>query len=404
MPCREAFRGGGEEGEGVGASKAESGREKAGEEEVTMHLPKGWRLGRVEDFFTLQRGYDITSSQLVKGLVPVVYSNGIRNFHNEAKAKGPGVITGRSGTIGSVTFVETNYWPHNTALWVTNFKGNFPKFIYYSLQFLKLDRFDAGSGVPTLNRNDIHKQQILMPPLKEQIQIAAIFSTWDVAIEKTEKLFVAKKIRHSGLSNKLLSRKANTVSLKKFLKLILRNVVKPDQPYFALGIRSHGKGTFRRFVEDPNTVAMDTLYKVKHDDLIVNITFAWEGAIAFVEHANEDCLVSHRFPTFEVDISKALPDYLRHVIVQKRFIRNLGLISPGGAGRNRVLNKTDFLKLNISLPGIGEQEKIGNILNTSLKEISLIETSLELLKKQKRGLMQKLLTGKWRVKTAEEVS
>jgi len=151
-------------------------------------------------------------------------------------------------------------------------------------------------------------------------------------------------------------------------------------------------------VENPTSVAMDTLFRVKRNDLIVNITFAWEGAIAFVGQTDEDCFVSHRFPTYEVDVNKALPDYLRHVIVQKRFIRNLGLISPGGAGRNRVLNKTDFLNLKISLPEIKEQERIGDVLNTSLKEISLLKTKLDLLKVQKRGLMQKLLTGEWRVK------
>ncbi|MEW6738558.1 MAG: restriction endonuclease subunit S [Nitrospirota bacterium] len=239
---------------------------------------------------------------------------------------------------------------------------------------------------------------IPLPPIAEQERIIDIILSWSHAIEKTEKLIEAKRSWHVALANKLLSRKSSAVPLKKILKLTLRDVAKPDKPYWALGIRSHGKGTFRRFIENPASVAMDTLYRVRHDDLIVNITFAWEGAIAFVDKADEDCLVSHRFPTFEIDINKALPAYLRHVIVQKRFVRNLALISPGGAGRNRVLNKTDFLNLKIALPEIKEQEKIGDVLNTSLREISLLEAKLELLKKQKRGLMQKLLTGEWRVK------
>lgn len=240
-----------------------------------------------------------------------------------------------------------------------------------------------------------------LPTKKEQEIIMNILLKWDTAIGKTEKLIEAKMLRHAALSNKLLSRKFNAVSLKAFLKPTLRAISRPTKPYWALGIRSHGKGTFRRFVENPNSVVMDTLYRVKREDLIVNITFAWEGAIAFVGQTDEDCFVSHRFPTYEVNINKALPDYLRHVIVQKRFIRNLGLISPGGAGRNRVLNKTDFLNLKITLPIVEEQKIIGDTLNTSLKEISLLKTKLELLKKQKRGLMQKLLTGQWRVKTKE---
>ncbi len=361
-------------------------------------IPHAWKLKTILEFSPMQRGFDLTNSQLVNGHFPVVYSNGIRNYHNEAKAKGPGVVTGRSGTIGSVTYIETDYWPHNTALWVTDFKGNFPKYVFYALQFLKLNRFDAGSGVPTLNRNDVHKQKILVPPLPEQKEIVSLLSLWDTAIEKTEKLIEAKRSRHVALANKLLSRKSGTVPLKKFLKLTLRDVAKPDKPYWALGIRSHSKGTFRKFVDNPSTVAMDTLYRVQHDDLIVNITFAWEGAIALVDRADEDCFVSHRFPTFEINRNYALPEYLRHVIVQERFIHNLGLISPGGAGRNRVLNKKDFLNLKIALPEIKEQEQIGNILNTSLREISLLQKKLELLKKQKRGLMQKLLTGEWRVK------
>lgn len=249
-----------------------------------------------------------------------------------------------------------------------------------------------------LNLSAMNMIMVPIPPQTKQMEIVDAIRNWDYAIEKTGKLIEGKRLRHVALANKLLSRKSSTVPLKKFLKLTLRDAAKPDIPYWALGIRSHGKGTFRRFVENPNTVAMDTLYRVRHDDLIVNITFAWEGAIAFVDRADEDCFVSHRFPTFEVDRNNALPEYLRHVIVQKRFIRNLGLISPGGAGRNRVLNKTDFLNLKISLPEVKEQEKIGDVLNTSLWEISLLETKLELFKKQKRGLMQKLLTGEWRVK------
>lgn len=177
-----------------------------------------------------------------------------------------------------------------------------------------------------------------LPPIVEQRSMIEILEQWDIAIEKTGRMIDAKRLHYSALSNNLLSRKYSALPLKKFLTLTLRDVAKPDKPYWALGIRSHGKGTFRRFVENPQAVAMDTLYKVQHDDIIVNITFAWEGAIALVKETDEDCFVSHRFPTYEVDINKSLPDYLRHVIVRKRFIRNLGLISPGGAGRNRVLN------------------------------------------------------------------
>ena len=96
--------------------------------------------------------------------------------------KGPGVVTGRSGTIGKVHFIEKDYWPHNTALWVTSFCGNDPKFIYYFYTHIDLGRFLSGSGVPTLNRNDVHQHFASCPPLPEQRAIAAALSDMDAEI------------------------------------------------------------------------------------------------------------------------------------------------------------------------------------------------------------------------------
>ena len=90
-----------------------------------------WEQRKVLDVAPLQRGYDLPVSQMKAGVYPVVMSNGIGGYHSEYKAKGPGVVTGRSGTIGKLHYIEDDYWPHNTSLWVTDFKGNRPKFIYY---------------------------------------------------------------------------------------------------------------------------------------------------------------------------------------------------------------------------------------------------------------------------------
>lgn len=156
-------------------------------------LPKEWREVKVIDFSPLQRGFDLPADEIKEGVYPVVYSNGIKNYHSEYKSKSPGVVTGRSGTIGEVTYVSEDYWPHNTSLWVTDFKGNYPKFVFYSLKHLRMDRFDAGSGVPTLNRNDVHKQSILVPPLPEQKAIASLLETWDTAIEKNRSPYCGKR-------------------------------------------------------------------------------------------------------------------------------------------------------------------------------------------------------------------
>lgn len=182
------------------------------------------------------------------------------------------------------------------------------------------------------------------------------------------------------------------------MKPVSRPVPRPDKEYLALGIRCHGKGTFIRTVDNPKEVMMDTLYGVRENDLIVNITFAWEGAIAIVNKSDECALVSHRFPTHVFKRDKVIPEYFRHVILTKRFVHQLGLISPGGAGRNRVLSKKDFLNLSVSIPHVDEQKKIATVLNGFDKEISLLGNHLSSLKNQKRGIMQKLLTGEIRVR------
>lgn len=138
-----------------------------------------WEEKKISDVAPLQRGFDLPVDNIIFGNYPVVFSNGILKTHNVFKVAAPGVVTGRSGTIGKVTYVEENYWPHNTSLWVTDFKGNDPKFIYFFFIFFRLERFGSGSGVPTLNRNDVHAQSVLIPSPLEQQKIAAFLSTLD---------------------------------------------------------------------------------------------------------------------------------------------------------------------------------------------------------------------------------
>lgn len=108
-------------------------------------------------------------------------SGGVASYHDHATAKGPGVVVGRKGTAGAVHYVEVDYWAHDTTLWVNDFKGNHPKFIYYVLTMLDLKRFDTGSANPTLNRNLIHPERLVFPPPSEQARIATCL---DVCLDR----------------------------------------------------------------------------------------------------------------------------------------------------------------------------------------------------------------------------
>ncbi len=140
------------------------------------------------DVLTLQRGFDITKSEQTNGGIPIVSSSGISSYHNKWKVKGPGVVIGRKGTLGTVHFIPSNFWPHDTTLWIKDFKGNDPRFLNYFLQTLKLENFDVGASNPTLNRNHVHKIKTLFPKdLGTQKRIAAALSAYDELIENNQR-------------------------------------------------------------------------------------------------------------------------------------------------------------------------------------------------------------------------
>lgn len=142
-------------------------------------LLAGWTIKPLVEVATLQRGYDLPVQDRADGPFPIFAANGPVGFHATAKCKGPGVVTGRSGTIGKVHLVTDHYWPLNTSLYVTDFHGNDPKWVYYMLKNFGLERFSQGAGVPTLNRNLIHGEPVRVPPVCEQRRIAAILDKAD---------------------------------------------------------------------------------------------------------------------------------------------------------------------------------------------------------------------------------
>ena len=109
---------------------------------------------------TLQRGFDLPTEQRVAGKFPLVTSSGPTDTHCEARVRGPGVVTGRSGSIGSVYFIAEDFWPLNTALYIKDFHGNDERYVFYLLQAFDLSRFSSGAGVPTLNRNHVHDELV----------------------------------------------------------------------------------------------------------------------------------------------------------------------------------------------------------------------------------------------------
>jgi len=127
-------------------------------------VPAGWEKKPLGALLTLQRGFDLPVSRRKEGCFPIYASTGINGYHAEAKVKGPGVVTGRSGSLGTVMFVSGDFWPLNTTLWIKEFKLVGPHYANHLLANMKLEQYNGGAAVPTLNRNDVHRVEVLSPP------------------------------------------------------------------------------------------------------------------------------------------------------------------------------------------------------------------------------------------------
>ena len=148
-----------------------------------------WREMRLGDFVSLQRGHDLPEQDRRPGRVPIIGSFGLTGYHDTVKTKGPGVTVGRSGaSFGVISFCAEDYWPLNTALYVTDFHGNDPRFAYYFLKTIDFSGFNSGSAQPSLNRNFIHPIPVCVPSPGEQRRIAEILAAYDDKIELNRRM------------------------------------------------------------------------------------------------------------------------------------------------------------------------------------------------------------------------
>lgn len=294
----------------------------------------------------------------------------------------------------------------STEIWVLTGKKVSNDFVYQLVQtenFITLTNISSGSKMPRAEWSVVASGEIKYPSFSEQTKIANFLTAIDEKIsELTQKCDLLKQYK-KGVMQQIFSQKLRfkdedgrefpeweEMPLSKFLIPIARKVLKPEGQYLAVGIRSHFKGTFQRPNSESEKIAMDVLYEVKPNDLIVNITFAWEGAVAIAKDEDAGGLVSHRFPTFEFNEQYVKSNFFKYVYPTNQFKYLLDLNSPGGAGRNRVLNKNDFLKIECLIPCVAEQTKIANFLTAIDDKITHTKTQLDAVKLYKKGLLQQL--------------
>lgn len=214
-----------------------------------------------------------------------------------------------------------------------------------------------------------------------------------------------KQIRHGNVPEGYKQTKSGIVpedwteyTIGECLERVERPVdVQADEMYTQIGIRSHGKGLFYKEPVNGKSLGNKAVFWIEPDCFVLNIVFAWEQAIGKTTQAEVGMIGSHRFPMYRPVDGKIDIDYLISYLMTKRGKDILEAASPGGAGRNRTLGQDRFMKSKIVLPTPKEQKKIATIITTQDKVIELKEKLLAEKQRQKKYLMQQLLTGKKRL-------
>jgi type I restriction enzyme, S subunit len=380
-------------------------------------IPMGWKACRLGEMAKLQRGFDLPTSNRRPGDVPIISSSGFSGTHDQAIVDAPGVVTGRYGTIGELFWIDEKFWPLNTSLFVSDFHGNYPKFIYYYLQSQDFKKFSDKTGVPGINRNDIHKINVVVPPLSEQKKIAEILGTWDEAIALTEKAILAKrKLKHSIVSG-LLSGNIRMQGFEEgWRKITLDEVIssldagvsvnsedrccKTDE----IGILKTSAVTYGVFLPNEHKAVIDkdisrVSVSPKRDKIIISRmnTPKLVGASVYIDRDYPNLFLPDRLWQIEPKNSEISMRWLSYVIGSKEMRSIISSIATGTSKSMKNISKESLLSLKIKIPCLQEQQEIVSFLSLIDMQIKNYQQYLELLNSQKCGLMQKLLTGKWRV-------
>lgn len=357
-------------------------------------IPHDWEVKSIKETAPLQRGFDLPKKEQKDGIYPVVYSNGICSYHDKYMVNGPGVVTGRSGTIGNIHYVESNYWPHNTSLWVTTFNGNFPKFIYYLFCTFDWKQFAAGSGVPSLNRNSVHEKRLAFPPtIAEQERIAGALSSIDILIGAlTEQIEKKRHIKQGAMQQLLTGKKRLAGFIGEWITETIKDVCdRYDHLRVPVAANLRTKGLTPYY--GANGI-QDYVDGYTHDGEF--ILLAEDGANNLVDYpiqyVSGRIWVNNHAHVLSAKEKKANNRFLAYVLKTIDFESNIV-----GSGRAK-LNAETLMQLEITIPPtIAEQSAIATVLSRMDTEIAALEQKRDKYIAIKSGMMQNLLTGKIRL-------
>lgn len=366
-------------------------------------IPEDWVTANLGKFISLQRGYDLPHRDRQAGDVPIITSSGFGDTHSESKALGPGVVTGRYGTIGDVFYVEEDFWPLNTTLYVKNFHGNNPLFASYLLKTINFHSHSGKSGVPGVNRNDLHEIQVCIPPEKEEQEaIARALSDIDALIESLDQLLTKKRQIKQGAMQELLRSKESWTEkqlgeVAEFHKGkgLPKSKLVPFGNYQCI----HYGELFTKYsetivkVQGRTNINTGAFYSVANDVLMPTSDVTPNGLATASCLLENEVILGGDVLVIRSDPKKLNGSFLSYLIRHSK--KQIMQLISGTTVYH--LYGSDMCKFSFFMPSIDEQENVVQILSDMDAEIDLIEAKLTKTRQIKQGMMHELLTGRIRL-------
>lgn len=311
--------------------------------------------------------------------------------------------------VGKLVFMPFDYTTSQDFISLSQLSSNLIFTCYAIYKRLQEDlHIVQGSAIKGITKGDLLNKEIMFPSLPEQEKLGNAMQNldhfitlhqrkWD-EMSKLKKFMLQKmfpkngeqfpEIRFNGFTEPWEQRK-----LGELIEKYEDPVETPHVGYERIGIRSHAKGTFHSYVEAGKELDTAKMHRVAADKFILNITFAWEHAVAITDESDVGKLVSHRFPQFSFG-ADLKPLFFKYVILDKKFREHLELSSPGGAGRNRILKIDDMFKYDVKFPSINEQMKIGQYFDGLDHLITLHQRKCDEFKEIKKYMLQNMFPQK----------
>jgi type I restriction enzyme, S subunit len=361
-------------------------------------IPLPWLSTSLGNVVTFQRGFDLPHHSRKPGIVPIVTSAGLTDFHSDSRVNSPGVVTGRYGTIGQIFFVAVPFWPLNTTLYVRDFHGNDPRFVYYLLHRFDFHSFSGKSGVPGVNRNDLHLELVPLPEdTKEQRAIAAALNDVDALLGGLDSLIAKKQGLKVAAMQQLLTgqtrlpgfsgeREVKTIEdaaecldhARVPLNESQRNQMRGDYPYCgANGVLD----CVNDYVIDEDIILMaeDGGYFDEYETR--PIAYQIKGK----------CWVNNHAHILRAKVGYD-QTYLFYSLVHKNILPFLA------SGTRAKLNKSEMNKIEVLFPNEqAEQTAIAAVLSDMDTELAALQARRTKTQAIKQAMMQELLTGRIRL-------